>query len=123
MDHRAVARINAAGRVAIGAALLVVPQLVTRSWAGESGTTPGGRVLGRALGVRDVVLGVGVMDALGRGDASARNWIRASALADTADALATALAYPHLPRRSRFGVLVLAAGAAAAGFVAAEHLD
>ena len=123
MDHRAVARINAVGRVAIGAALVAVPSLVTRSWVGEAGTTPGGKLLGRALGARDLVLGLGVIDALGRGDPSAKTWIRASALADSADAVATALAYPHLPKRSRFGVLVLAAGAAAAGFVAAEHLD
>lgn len=123
MDHRAVARINAAGRVAIGAALLAVPHLVTRGWAGEAGATPGGRVLGRALGARDLVLGAGVINALGTGDPSAKAWIRASALADTADAVATALAYRHLPKRSRFGVLVLAAGAAAVGFVTAEHLD
>ena len=123
MDHRAVARISAAGRVAIGAALLAVPHRVTRSWAGEPGTTPGGKLLGRTLGARDLVLGLGVIDALGKGDPSARNWVRAAALADSADAVATAIAYRHLPKRSRFGVLVLAAGAAVAGFVAAEHLD
>jgi hypothetical protein len=123
MDHRAVARISAAGRVAIGAALLAVPHLVTRSWAGEPGTTPGGKLLGRTLGARDLVLGLGVIDALGKGDPSARNWVRAAALADSADAVATVIAYRHLPKRSRFGVLVLAAGAAVAGFVAAEHLD
>ena len=123
MDHRSVARISAAGRVAIGAALLVVPQLVTRGWTGEVGATPGGKLLGRTLGIRDLALGLGVIGALDRGDPAARDWIRASALSDTADAVATVLAYPHLPRRSRFGVLAIAAGAAVAGFVAAEHLD
>lgn len=109
--------------MAIGAALVTVPQLVTRAWAGEAGATPGGRLLGRALGARDLVLGVGVLDALGKGDPSARNWIRASALADTTDAVATALSFRHLPKRSRVAIILLAAGAAATGFVAAEHLD
>ena len=123
MDHRSLARISAAGRVAIGTALLVVPQRVTKGWTGTDGATPGGRLLGRSLGARDLVLGLGVIGALDRGDPAARDWIRASALSDTADAVATALAYRQLPKRSRFGILVLAAGAAVGGFVAAEHLD
>ena len=36
---------------------------------------------------------------------------------------ATVLAYRHLPKRSRFGVLAIATGAAVAGFVAADNLD
>jgi hypothetical protein len=123
MDHRSIARISAAGRVAIGAALLAVPNLVTKGWTGDVGSTAGGKVLARALGARDLTLGLGVIGALDRGDARARDWIRASALSDTADAAATVLAYPQLPRRSRFAILALAVGAAAAGFVAAEHLD
>jgi hypothetical protein len=123
MDHRSIARLSAAGRVAIGAALLAVPRSVTRGWIGDVGGTAGGKLLGRSLGARDLTLGLGVLAALDRGDARAKDWIRASAVADTADAVATALAYRHLPKRSRFGVLVLAGGAAVAGFIAAENLD
>jgi hypothetical protein len=123
MDHRSVARISAAGRVAIGVALLAVPHLATKGWTGETGSTSGGKVLARGLGIRDLALGLGVIGALGRGDPNARDWVRASALSDTADAAATLLAYPQLPKRSRFGILLLAGGAAVTGFLAAEHLD
>jgi hypothetical protein len=123
VDHRAVARILAAGRVAIGAGLLVAPAAVTKGWAGAPGVAAGGRLLGRSIGVRDLALGVGVLTSLERGEPQARAWVRAAALADVGDALATLVAYRHLPPRSRFGVLALAAGAAVAGFVAADHLD
>lgn len=123
MDHRSLARITAAGRVAIGAALLVAPQAVTRGWVGPSGAAPGGRLLGRSIGVRDLALGLGVLAAFDRGDPRARDWVRAAAVADVGDAVATVLAFRHLPKRSRFGVLALAAGAAVAGFVAADNLD
>jgi hypothetical protein len=123
MDHRSLARLGAAGRVAVGAALLVAPQRVTSGWTGEDGATPGGRLLGRALGARDLVLGLGVIGALGRGDPAARDWIRASAVADTVDAVATTVALRNVPTRSAAAILLLAAGSAVAGFVAAEHLD
>ncbi|HYF46768.1 MAG TPA: hypothetical protein VD926_11200 [Acidimicrobiales bacterium] len=123
MDHRTLARIGATGRIAIGAALLLAPHRVTRSWVGEDGLTPGARLLARGLGGRDLALGLGVLATLDRGDAGARDWIRASALADTADATATLLAFKHLPKWGRVGVLAAAAGFAVAGFVAAERLD
>ena len=123
MDHRSVARITAAGRVAVGAALLLAPQVVTRAWAGPTGALPGAKLLGRAVGVRDLTLGFGVINALERGDPRTQDWVRASAVADVGDAVATVLAYRHLPKRSRFGVLAIAAGAAVAGFVAADNLD
>jgi len=123
VDHRSVARITAAGRVVIGTALLVAPQAVTRGWTGPPGGLPGAKLLGRGLGVRDLMLGLGVINALDRGDPRAQDWVRASALADVGDAVATVLAYRHLPKRSRFGILLLAGGAAVAGFVAADNLD
>jgi len=123
VDHRALARITAAGRVAIGAALLTVPGTVTRSWTGPAAEHPGARLLGRAVGARDLTLGLGVLGALDRGDPRAADWIRASAAADVGDAVATVLAYRLLPRGRRFLVLALATGAAVTGFVAADNLD
>jgi hypothetical protein len=123
MDHRSLARITAAGRVAIGATLMTVPTLITRGWAGEVAASPGGKLLARTMGVRDLALGLGVLGALDRGDPRARDWVRLSALSDAVDATATVLAYPHLPRRTRFGALAVAAGAALVGFAAAEQLD
>ena len=123
MDHRSIARITAAGRVAIGTALLLAPRSVTGRWIGEASRPPGAKLLARGLGGRDLILGLGVINALDRGDPRARDWVRASALADVADAGATVLAFRHLPKRARFGVLLLAGGAAVAGFVAADNLD
>jgi hypothetical protein len=123
MDHRSLARMSAAGRVAIGAALLVAPQLVTRGWIGPPGGAPGAKLLARGLGTRDLVLGLGVIGALDRGDPRAPDWVRAGAVADVGDAVATVLAFRHLPPLSRYGVLLLAGGAAVAGFVAADNLS
>ena len=123
MDHRTIARISAAGRVAIGAALLVAPAAVTRGWTGSDGATTGGRLLGRSLGARDLVLGIGVLRGLERGDTGARHWVKAAAMCDAVDAVATAASLRHLPRRSATAVVALAAGAAVAGFVAADNLD
>jgi hypothetical protein len=123
MDHRAAARLLAAGRVAVGAGLLVLPGRVAGVWLGDESRTPAAKVLARAMGVRDLVLGLGVLQALDRGDAGARQWVQASAVADVGDATAVLLAYRRLPRRRRFMGFVVAAGAAAAGFVVAEHLD
>jgi hypothetical protein len=122
VDHRAVARMIAAGRVVVGVALLAAPGLVAGNWAGEVGAEPGAKLLARAVGARDLVLGLGVLAALERGDPQAAAWVRAAAVADAGDAAATFLAYRHLPRVKRFGVLVLAAGSAGTGFVAADNL-
>jgi hypothetical protein len=123
MDHRTVARISAVGRVAIGTALVLVPQKVSKGWTGADGATPGGRVLGRALGARDLVLGLGILNALSSGDASARDWIRAASVCDATDAVATTIGLRHLPKRSAVAIVALAAGAAVSGFVAADNLD
>jgi hypothetical protein len=40
------------------------PALVSRSWVGGAGGGPSGRVLGRALGGRDLALGLGTLAAL-----------------------------------------------------------
>jgi len=40
------------------------PALVSRSWVGGAGGGPSGRVLGRALGGRDLALGLGALAAL-----------------------------------------------------------
>ena len=57
LPPRDAARVYGAGRVAIGAALVVAPRLLGRIWLGAPAATPAGAVALRALGVRDVVLG------------------------------------------------------------------
>ena len=61
-----MARALAVGRCAVGTSLLVAPRTIGALWLGDS-TGPGGVPLLRALGVRDVLLGLGTLDALDPG--------------------------------------------------------
>lgn len=56
----------AASRVGVGVVAFAAPMLVSRSWVGRSGDGTPGRVLSRALGGRDLALGVGTLIALQR---------------------------------------------------------
>jgi hypothetical protein len=61
----------AASRVGLGFVALGTPLFVSRAWVGRSGDGPPGRVLGRALGGRDLALGLGALIALQRQAAAA----------------------------------------------------
>jgi hypothetical protein len=115
-DSRTLATLLAAGRLAIGVAASVAPELGARSWVGEHGRGPAGKVLGRALGARDLALAVGALTSMGEREQFWR-WIRLGAFADAGDALATVLNWRSLPKASRIGVLGVAAGAAVLGAV------
>ena len=52
MDQRAVARLLAAGRIAVGVGLLAAPATVARSWGGPVASDPGAKLFLRALGGR-----------------------------------------------------------------------
>lgn len=121
MDYRQLVRSLAVGRVAIGAALVLVPSLAARGWAGDESSRPATKVFLRALGIRDLALGVGTLRALERGEDPVP-WARYGAAADGVDAAATLVGYRALAPRGRFAVLLLAAAAAAGGVVAAEQL-
>jgi len=54
----------AVSRVGVGVVAFAAPALVARSWVGGAGGGPSGRVLGRALGGRDLALGLGALAAL-----------------------------------------------------------
>jgi hypothetical protein len=60
----------AASRVGVGFVALGAPMLVSRFWVGRPGDGAPGTVLGRALGSRDLALGLGALIAL-RSQASA----------------------------------------------------
>ncbi|HEX4226194.1 MAG TPA: hypothetical protein VHZ97_27785 [Pseudonocardiaceae bacterium] len=123
-DSRSIATLLAAGRLVIGVGASLFPEVGARSWIGEHGRGPAGKVLGRALGARDLALAVGALSSLEQ-DEQFWRWIRLGALADTADALATVLNWRSLPKMSRIGVFGIAASAAALGAVLgrAERLD
>ena len=107
-------------RVALGALAMVAPDLALRPWVGR----PGGaerRVLARALGARDIALGLGALLAARR-NAPLRGWVEAGSLSDVGDTVSTALAFGGLPATGRVLVLGAAAGAAAAGALAAPSV-
>ncbi len=111
----------AAARIGLGVVAAVAPTVVARPWIGEEAHGPGAKVLGRALGGRDLALGLGPVLAARRG-APFRGWVEAAVLADLVDTGATLVAFRRLPRRSRWLVLASAAGAAVAGGLAARSL-
>lgn len=120
---RQLAKTVAWARVAAGVTALLTPSLALRLWAGpEIGRQKEGQMLARALGGRDLALGIGVLLTL-RHDAPVRGWVEGGGLADTGDALATLLAFPALPRWGRWLVLLPAVGAAAAARLAAPAVD
>jgi hypothetical protein len=105
----------AGGRVAIGVAALARPSVPSRPWVGETADGVAVRVFGRALGARDLALGLGALDALRRRDAdpgSARTWVAAGALSDALDVVGSLASWRELPRAGRW-LVILSAGAAA----------
>jgi hypothetical protein len=104
----------AAGRVALGAVALAWPSVPARPWVGSAADDVAARVFGRALGARDLALGLGTLAALGRAD-GAGTWIAAGALSDALDVAASASCWGELPRLSRWLVVLSAGGAAVAG--------
>lgn len=111
MDDRDAARFNGIGRAVLGAGLVLAPGLVARGWIGGDASSAGPKVIARALGIRDVALGAGLIWAL-QNDEPIQTWVAGAAAADAIDAAATALAGSDLPRLGRLGVFALAATSA-----------
>lgn len=108
----------AAGRVALGLTALAWPSVPARPWVGAAADGLAARVFGRALGARDVALGLGALWALRRQAAEpgpARAWIAAGALSDALDVAASLASWQELPQLSRWPVVGSAGGAALAG--------
>jgi hypothetical protein len=112
MSPLLVARTIAAGRAAIGAAMVVAPGRLAEAWVGSSSEPA--RILSRGLGARDVGLGIGTLVVLARGG-DARAWVAAATLADATDALSSVAAGDRIPAAGRWGVTALAGGAALTG--------
>jgi hypothetical protein len=115
----------AAGRVALGLTALVWPSVPARPWVGASADDLAARVFGRALGARDLSLGLGALIALRRPPAEAGEavrWVAAGAVSDALDVAASVSSWPDLPRAGRWMVAASAGGAALAGAVGALAL-
>jgi len=117
---RRIGRSVALARALLGLAALAFPSLPGRPWVGAVASEPGGKVLARALGGRDLALGAGALSV--ERPETLRTWVGLAALADLGDALSTLVAFPHLPRRGRWLVLASALGAAVLGGLSAAGL-
>lgn len=122
MDPRLIARLNGVGRAAIGVLAIADPQRMLEPWIGSDARRTTNKVLGRALGARDLVIAAGTLRSANDPD-QLRPWLAAATLADCVDFGATAASGPDLPWRGRVFVMALAGGAAAMGAIALATLD
>ncbi len=121
------ARWLAVGRTVLGLSALVAPGLLGRTWVGADAGHTGTKVLARALGGRDLVIGLGTLTAMGEQQnddtlVSASRWIAFGGVADLGDFAATVLSWRRLPRVSRWLVAGLAGGSAVGSLVMARKL-
>jgi hypothetical protein len=112
----------ALNRVAFGARYLLQPTAAGPTWVGRRrarGTST--QVFVRALGARDLGLGLGALVSLRNPDAAeARRWMLAHALADGADLAATLSARSRLPSKpARIAATVAGASTAVAAWSSA----
>ena|SRR5215208_1534434 len=87
----------AINRVLFGLGYVLAPEQMGGGWIGRQASKPQTRVFTRALGARDLALGLGALMALATGGQAARPWFAAHAIADGTDLAATSLARDELP--------------------------
>jgi hypothetical protein len=122
MSPRQGARLLAAGRAVLGAAVLVAPEAVMSRWLGPENATRGAaKALGRGLAARDIGLALASLQTLDDPVIGPRVLV-ACAFADGADALATLIERDSLPAFGAAATLAVAGGAAAAGLYFAHRL-
>ncbi len=110
------------GRFLFGVAFISKPQLMEQLWIGKQARLPGAQLLARAVGARDLTVGLGGIQALARDDGSARQWLAAAAVCDAVDVGATLAAGPSIPRDARNGVLLVGGAGALLSALAAAGL-
>ncbi len=121
MDKHLEVKALAAVRFGAGALLLLAPKRATELFAGAgSASTGGDRMMIRALGIRDVILGIGLL--IGLQEGRVRPWLRIGALADGVDA-ASALMGRGLPASRRWLIVAMAGGAAVHQSQLGEQVD
>jgi hypothetical protein len=111
MDPVLLARLSALGRLGFGVGLMRRPTLLTAPWIGLVAFRPGPKVLARALGARDLVLGAGTLASSGR---EQQKWLLAALVADATD-LAATVTERRLARASRVSVALVAGAGVAMG--------
>jgi hypothetical protein len=121
VSARDAARAIAVGRVVAGAAFLVAPAAAGRGWIGDDAERPGVQAIFRALGIRDLILGMLTLHVVDRPGIGART-VATCAVADAVDFTGTFAARKSLPGKAAVGALAVAGSAAAAGMVLAVAL-
>jgi hypothetical protein len=121
LSARDVARVLAAGRVAIGAVLLAAPQRSLGVWLGRRTADRAVAPVGRALGAREVVLGAMLLHTLDRPPIAVR-WLRTLAACDAVDLGATVVAGRALPPAGRVLIVAMASAGTAGQLWAAGRL-
>lgn len=101
-------------RVAIGSAAALAPGRAMNLWLGVDAEPESVKAMGHVIGARDLALGIGALVALRR-DSGAAVWLRAGALADSADALATVRAFSADLRNPRMATAAAGVCGAAVG--------
>jgi hypothetical protein len=105
---RILAGLISLGRFVFGVVFIAKPGVMEDAWIGKQARLPGAQLLARAVGARDLVLGLGGLQAVSRDDGSARPWLAAAGICDAVDFGATVAAGRGIPREARTGVLAIA---------------
>lgn len=101
-------------RLGVGAALVAAPRWAGRIWVGPGADGPGSLVFARALGARDVALGLRILDGVRKGE-PVRHWVAAGFAADAADVAAALVAGRHLTPGRRVAMPLIAGAVGALG--------
>jgi hypothetical protein len=103
-----LARLAGITRICFGTAFIVAPHASARPWVGAGADSAGAQLLTRSMGIRDLLLGAGLLQALNQADhRAAARWLSYGAAAGVIDAGATLAAYPSLPRGGRAFLLFI----------------
>jgi hypothetical protein len=122
MDHRQIVRMLACARMAIGVVLVAAPRRGGGRWVGDQSDTAAAKVMIRAVGARDMALGLGTYHALATGE-PVRPWVLGGLIGDLTDAVATTLALRQLGLRRSVPVVLVAAASAAYATSVADQID
>jgi hypothetical protein len=117
MSPRPFAIALALNRTAFGLRFVLQPTEAGTVWIGrQAAKRSQTQVFARALGARDLALGLGALRALRQRDpAASRAWMAAHTIADGTDTVATLIARDDLPRGAFAFALGMAAASTAIG--------
>jgi hypothetical protein len=119
---RELARNQALGRLAIGVGMVLAPERIGMAWVGEVADRRGARVITRALGAREIGLGLGQARAA-RAGYGVRPWLLAGLVGDAVDLVTTARSREHLPWLGTVGVGAMAGASSVLGAYLLSALD